>query len=61
MLFVTTLWVFTFWPLYNHLTLSEMNWSSVIFSGVIAVAAIYYAIWGRHTYRGPVTLVKRDA
>lgn len=37
-----------------------MNWSSVIFVGVLVIAMVYYVIKGRDEYTGPVALVKRD-
>lgn len=36
-----------------------MNWSSVMFAGLLIVAAIYYVVKARHEYRGPVAYVKR--
>jgi len=59
-LFVLPLWFFTFWPLATPVLTSTMNWSSVIFFGVLGVAMVYYLIRARHEYTGPVALVKRE-
>ncbi|KAL8718986.1 MAG: hypothetical protein Q9225_003944 [Loekoesia sp. 1 TL-2023] len=40
-------------------TLQSMNWSIVIFSGVLALSWCYYLATARHKYVGPVRLVKR--
>jgi choline transport protein len=42
----------------SALTLQNMNWASVMFAGVIFISLIYYAIWARHSYKGPVVLVR---
>lgn len=58
--FLTPIWFFAFWPLSTPVVPSTMNWAVVMYSGVIIWSLVYYAIWGRHTYVGPVTVVKRD-
>jgi hypothetical protein len=42
----------------SALTLQNMNWASVMFAGVVFISLIYYAIWARHSYKGPVVLVR---
>lgn len=37
-----------------------MNWSSVMYSGVVLFAIAYFFVYGRHVYEGPVVLVKPD-
>jgi choline transport protein len=51
---------FAFWPLTTPVTASTMNWSSVMFVGVMIVALVYYAVWGKNSYEGPVLKVKRS-
>lgn len=36
------------------LTWDTMNWSSLIFCTVLLWSMVYYFIWGRHIYEGPV-------
>lgn len=50
---------FLAWPQFvNPLTLSYMNWSSVMFVGIMALSGLYYFIWGKKLYQGPVVLVR---
>lgn len=35
------------------LTLQTMNWTSVIYGGAMSLAMIYYAVSGRHWFKGP--------
>ena len=54
------LWFFAFWPLAIPVTVTTMNWSSVMFCGVIVFALIWYVVRARHEYTGPVVHVKRN-
>lgn len=38
-----------------------MNWSSVVFVGVIAFSLLYWFLLARHTFTGPVVEVSCDA
>lgn len=49
----------TFFPPVAHPSLVSMNWSVVVYSGVLIIAVIYYIFWARHSYVGPVEYVKR--
>ncbi|KAL1581783.1 hypothetical protein WHR41_09379 [Cladosporium halotolerans] len=57
----TPMLFFYVWPVYFPVTMENMNWSSTMLGGVAILAYIYYVIQGRHSYDGPVVLVKRDA
>lgn len=59
-MFLAPLWFFAFWPLATPVTAETMNWSSMMFGAIIAFALVYYAVWARHEYVGPVRLMKRD-
>lgn len=39
--------------------LDSMNWASVMFAGIMAIAAVYYVGWARKIYKGPVAYVRR--
>lgn len=41
-------------------SLIDMNWSSLMFGGLVIFAAIYYYFYGRHKYDGPVEYVKQS-
>ena len=48
-------------PAVESVTLQTMNYASVVFVGFIAIAAVWYAIWGYHNYRDPPThAIERD-
>ncbi|OAT10936.1 GABA permease [Blastomyces gilchristii SLH14081] len=47
----------SFWPGDRHVTVSNFNWSIVIFSGVVIISLVMYFVQGRKTYTGPVTTV----
>jgi choline transport protein len=38
----------------------SMNWSAVVYLGVIVMALVYYVAKGRKVYDGPVAYVKRS-
>lgn len=42
-------------PTLMHVTKESMNYASVVFIGFVAIAAIWYGVWGYHNYRGPPT------
>lgn len=59
--FVLPMFVFAFFPLTKEVSRETLNYASVMFVGVLAIAAVYYLLKGRHVYDGPVALIKRDA
>lgn len=50
--------LFSFFPLSKEVTPTDMNWSIVIFGGVVMISLSYYVLRARHVYKGPVTRVK---
>ncbi|KAI4191057.1 MAG: hypothetical protein L6R41_000372 [Letrouitia leprolyta] len=60
LLFLTPIWFFAFWPLSTPVEPSTMNWAVVMYGGVIIWSLVYYAVWGKESYVGPVSIVKRD-
>ena len=60
LLFLTPIYFFAFWPLSTPVEPESMNWAVVMYGGVVIWSLVYYAIWGRHSYVGPVMVVKRD-
>jgi len=53
-------WAFfwSFWPNSYQPTVQMFNWSSVLFSGVMIIAALVYVFWARKVYEGPVAKVR---
>lgn len=60
LLFLMPIFVFAFFPLATPTEASTMNWSIVIFGGIIIFATCYYVAYARHVYVPPVALVKRE-
>ncbi|PYH65073.1 GABA permease [Aspergillus vadensis CBS 113365] len=52
--------VFVMFPLYSTVDPENMNWSSLMYGGMLIFSIIYYALYGRKTYVPPVALVKRE-
>ena len=46
--------VFSFFPPAVPVTIVTMNWSCVVFGGIVILGLIYYALIGHRQYRGPV-------
>lgn len=53
-------WVFQFMPSAPNPTAAEMNWSVVVWSGVVIFFTTYFVVQGRFTYEGPVAHVRKD-
>ena len=57
-IFLTLIWLFSFFPLANHPDAEHMNWNVVIYCSALIFAVAYYFVQGKRSYVGPVTLVK---
>lgn len=60
LLLLTPIYFFAFWPSAIPVSAKNMNWAVVMYGGVVIWSLVYYAIWGKHTYIGPVEVVKRN-
>ncbi|KAF9890910.1 hypothetical protein FE257_005486 [Aspergillus nanangensis] len=60
MAFLLPIFVFAFFPLGSQVTRQTMNWSIVMYLGLIIFASGYYWIRGRFQFIAPVALVKRE-
>lgn len=60
MLYMIFTSIISFFPLFAQVTVPTMNWGSVVFSGVTAIALVLYFVRGRKNYRGPVVNVNRE-
>lgn len=60
LIFLIPMYVFSFFPLVTPVNNTTMNWSIVMYAGVIIFATVYYWLYGRHKFIPPVALVKRD-
>jgi choline transport protein len=52
---------FSFWPAYRNVTPQNLNWAVLVFPVVVLFSVIYYAVWARKVYNGPVVETDRDS
>ena len=52
--------VMSFFPGFNHPTYQTMNWSALAYGSVLIIGTIYYIIYARHVYVGPVEYVRKS-
>lgn len=48
---------FSFWPSFKDVTPGNMNWSILVTGTIATISAVYYLVWARKTYHGPVVEV----
>lgn len=48
---------FSFWPVATPVTAAHMNFSVLMTGSVVLFAVLYYALWARKTYTGPIVEV----
>ncbi|KAH7380206.1 amino acid/polyamine transporter I [Phaeosphaeria sp. MPI-PUGE-AT-0046c] len=56
--FLLVAFIFCFFPSTPNPTLEGMNWSSLIFGFILCFSLVYYHIFGKYNYLGPVMNVK---
>lgn len=67
LVFLTIAVFFSFWPPAIPVTSISMNWSCVMFGGVVIIGLAWYLLYGKRNYHGPVIettddlIGKRDA
>ncbi|EAA64875.1 hypothetical protein AN2043.2 [Aspergillus nidulans FGSC A4] len=59
MAFLLPVFVFAFFPLMAEVDKQTMNWSVVMYIGLITLASVYYIIRGRNHFVAPVALVRK--
>jgi hypothetical protein len=45
---------FSFWPSFKEVTAATMNWSILVTGAIALLSTVYYLVWARKTYNGPV-------
>ncbi|KAF2718641.1 amino acid transporter [Polychaeton citri CBS 116435] len=50
--------IFLPWPIEVPVTAENFNWAPVMFVGIMILSALYYILWARKIYKGPVFLVR---
>lgn len=48
---------FSFWPTFAAVSPANMNWSILVTGAIAILSAVYYLVWAKHTYHGPVVEV----
>lgn len=51
---------FSFWPPAAPTTASTMNYSSLVLGAVMIFSVVYYLVWARQVYKGPIVEVVAD-
>lgn len=52
--FLTITVFFSFFPTALPVVPENMNWSIVVFSGELIIGLVWYAVYGRKVYNGPI-------
>ena len=58
--YLSLVFVISFFPASRGVTPESMNWSSLIFGSVLLFSTLYYLVHARKVYHGPVVLVKQS-
>jgi hypothetical protein len=45
---------FSFWPPTVHVTRINMNWSVAVFGGAVLFCLVFWLVYGRRVYKGPI-------
>ncbi|ORY15012.1 amino acid/polyamine transporter I [Clohesyomyces aquaticus] len=61
LVFLTVVFVFSFFPVGPKPTPDQMNWAILMFGGTVGFASVFYYYRGRHVYVGPVAYVRKSA
>ncbi|KAF1925891.1 amino acid transporter [Didymella exigua CBS 183.55] len=56
-LYLAFVFFFSFWPSFKEVTVADMNWSILVTGAIALLSAVYYMVWARNTYHGPVVEV----
>ncbi|PQE06236.1 amino acid polyamine transporter I protein [Rutstroemia sp. NJR-2017a BBW] len=49
---------FSFWPAQTPVTAATMNYSSLVTGAVVLFSIVYYLLWAKRTYQGPIVEVR---
>lgn len=45
---------FSFWPPSSQVTAVTMNWSVLVYSSVLIFSLLFWVVYGRTVYKGPI-------
>ena len=49
---------FSFWPTYAEVNTQNMNWSILVTGFFVVFSGVYYLVWAKKTYHGPIVEVE---
>ncbi|KAI8955179.1 putative GABA permease [Xylaria longipes] len=52
--YLTYILFFSFWPPFKDVTPETFNWAILVFGTVVSFSVLYYMVWARKIYTGPV-------
>ena len=59
MAFLIVFWFFMFWPSYPNPSVPGMNWTTFVYGVVVIWSYIYYRLYAKKQYQGPVEYVRK--
>lgn len=54
---MTVVVFFSFWPTQRPVTAANMNYAVLITGAIVIISLVYYLVWARRVYTGPVVEV----
>ncbi|KAI1335037.1 putative GABA permease [Xylariaceae sp. FL0016] len=58
--YLTFVFFFSFWPSSRDVTAENFNWAVVVFVSVLLFSMVYYTVWARRVYLGPIIEIRSD-
>ncbi|KAF1347364.1 amino acid transporter [Lizonia empirigonia] len=52
--YLTFVFFFSFWPSFKDVSPANMNWSVVVTGGIALLSTVYYLVWAKKSYHGPI-------
>lgn len=53
-IYLVFIFIFCFSPVEKDVTPQNMNWAILVFGFVLCFSMVYYAVWARKLYSGPI-------
>ncbi|KAM5343930.1 hypothetical protein ACJ41O_012467 [Fusarium nematophilum] len=53
-IFILIIWFFSFWPPQALVEANSMNYASLMTGGVAVLSTLYYVLWAKNVYKGPL-------
>ncbi len=56
-MYLTVVVFFSFWPTERVVTAENMNYAVLVTGAIVIFSLVYYLVWARRVYTGPVVEV----